>query len=51
MDHHCPFIGNCVGKGNYSFFIIFVSGNLALTAMIIGQILFMIIKFSIAGNI
>jgi len=24
MDHHCPWIGNCVGINNHKFFIIFL---------------------------
>eukprot|EP01052_Picozoa_sp_SAG31_P000974 SAG31_NODE_30_length_32545_cov_9.378999_37_plen_79_part_00 len=32
MDHHCPFLGSCVGRGNYPAFLIMVSSiTLAVT--------------------
>lgn len=29
-DHHCPWIGKCIGKGNKFFFNLFLAGLLAV---------------------
>jgi len=33
LDHHCPWLGTCVGKRNYKYFIIFISLLAALVIL------------------
>ncbi|KAG0455133.1 hypothetical protein HPP92_024425 [Vanilla planifolia] len=37
MDHHCPFIGNCVGAANHQYFIFFLISIVVSCSYVIGM--------------
>ncbi|EDO17713.1 hypothetical protein Kpol_1033p16 [Vanderwaltozyma polyspora DSM 70294] len=50
QDHHCIWVNNCIGMGNYKWFYLFIGGNSLTMIYCFTRLLFISIKYKVTSS-